>query len=33
MWIDALALLLPGANIQITADSVMPDGALYCLVL
>lgn len=27
MWIDALSLLLPGANIQITADSDMPDGA------
>ena len=27
MWIDAMSLLLPGANIQITADSDMPDGA------
>jgi hypothetical protein len=29
MWIDALSLLLPGANIQITADSDMPDGAWH----
>lgn len=26
MMIDALSLLLPGANIQITGDSDMPDG-------
>lgn len=28
MWIDAMSLLLPGANIHITGDSDMPDGEL-----
>jgi hypothetical protein len=26
-WIDAMSLLLPGANICITGDSDLPDGA------
>ena len=33
MWIDALSLLLPGANIYITGDSDMPDGITAGIVV